>query len=223
MNEEVNFLSNANHIANDEKHIQDATQNTELMTLALQLLEEGDNLKRDDDGARRMHNFEKMVLSSTMKINRPAKCRSFRRIHLRNKVSGRLDRWKETRKLFGDSTVCIKTIADYIEQYPLWNPIPLFKLGHAGLLKLYFKKYSLSMLEEYQMVVTLAMDMDDELEAEKLISYYIRRHGLYHLGAQNALLDLGLYGSMRTLIKYGKPDETVLKKFKVHEEIMCAA
>ena len=221
MYDEVNFLSNAHGIATSEKHIQDATQKTEQIndwiSEALQLgMNEGQ--KNLDENVERKRNLRQMTVSLPVRTTLQQKPRSFRTKRHVKTPQGRYNSRDEERKLFlfGD-----KVLEDYIEQYPLLNPIPLFKLGNVKLLRKYFKKYVLSPLDEYQMVVTLAMDMKDEIEAEKLISYYIRRHGLHHLGAQNALLDMELFGCMRTLIKYGQPDETVLEKFKVHEETMC--
>jgi len=74
----------------------------------------------------------------------------------------------------------------------------LLQKADIPLLKKYLKNHHLSASDEYQMVVTLGMEFEDEHLAEQIICSYIRRYGL-SLKAREALNDLGLEQALKTL------------------------
>ena len=73
----------------------------------------------------------------------------------------------------------------------------LLKLQNLSLFKSYLKTHRLNESDEYQMVVTLAMELEDEYEAEKIICGYIRRYGLCSLKSKQVLKDLGFKKALR--------------------------
>jgi hypothetical protein len=79
----------------------------------------------------------------------------------------------------------------------------LLKLTNVNRLKKYLRKYRLSESDEYQMVVILGMEMDDEDEAEKILCSYIRRFGL-QTKAEQALSDLGFERALKELQAHKK-------------------
>lgn len=85
----------------------------------------------------------------------------------------------------------------------------LLKLTNVNRLKKYLRKYRLSESDEYQMVVTLGMEMDDENEAEQILCGYIRRFGL-QTKAKQALSDLGFERALKELQMHKKEQDDLL-------------
>lgn len=79
----------------------------------------------------------------------------------------------------------------------------LLKLTDVSELKKYLKLHRLSPAQEYQLVVTLGMEMEDEALAERIICNYVRRFGL-SLKAKQVLVDLHLDKALRALKSYEK-------------------
>lgn len=91
-------------------------------------------------------------------------------------------------------------------------------------LKSLLNERRLSESDEYQMVVTLAMDLDDE-EAEKIICGYIRRYGLSSLHARQALKDLGFQKALKILYaqdletKSDEPLDLCGEPYSIHQRL----
>lgn len=100
----------------------------------------------------------------------------------------------------------------------------LLKLQNLSLLKSYLKTHRLSESDEYQMVVTLAMDLDEE-KAEKIICGYIRRYGLRSLKAKQVLKDLGFENALKILYaqdletKSDEPLDLCEEPFSIHQRL----
>ena len=92
-------------------------------------------------------------------------------------------------------------------------------------LKSLLKEHRLSESDEYQMVVTLAMDLEDEKEAEKIICGYIRRYGLSSWHARQALKDLGFKKALEILYaqdeanKSDEPLDLCEEPFSIEERL----
>jgi hypothetical protein len=91
-------------------------------------------------------------------------------------------------------------------------------------LKGLLSEHRLSESDEYQMVVTLAMDLDDE-KAEKIICGYIRRYGLSSWHARQALKDLGFQKALKILYaqdletKSDEPLDLCEEPFSIHQRL----
>jgi len=79
----------------------------------------------------------------------------------------------------------------------------LLKLQNVSQLKNYLKAHRLSESDEYQMVVTLAMELDDE-KAEKIICGYIYRYGLCSQHSRQVLKDLDFKKALNILYAQDK-------------------
>ena len=76
-------------------------------------------------------------------------------------------------------------------------------------LKQYLKTHRLSESEEYQAVVFLGMEVDDERKAEKMICDYICCYGLQSQKARQALKDLGFETALKVLSARAKSEDVV--------------
>lgn len=85
--------------------------------------------------------------------------------------------------------------------YEMLNPICVKQLQK------YLKTHRLSESEEYQLIVSLGMEMDDEQAAERIISGYIRRYGLRSVKARQVLKDLGFDEALSVLRVVTKSDD----------------
>ena len=74
-------------------------------------------------------------------------------------------------------------------------------------IKRYIQSHRLDACEEYQMIVTLAMALDDDSIAEKIICGYIRRYGLTSFNAKQVLKSLGYEKTLETLKKAARRDD----------------
>lgn len=98
----------------------------------------------------------------------------------------------------------------------------LLKEEHASLLRRYLKQNRLSASDEYQLIVTLAMEWEDELLCEQIICSYIRRYGLC-LKAKKALEDLGFEQALKTLKSQHLETEKIFDlcngKISIHQKL----
>jgi len=85
----------------------------------------------------------------------------------------------------------------------------LLKLTDVAQLKSYLRKHHLSESDEYQLVVTLGMEMDDEKQAEQILCGYIRRFGLRDK-AKQVLIDLNFECALRELQTHKKEQDDIL-------------
>ena len=85
--------------------------------------------------------------------------------------------------------------------------LEMLKREDVAQIKRYIQSHRLSASEEYQMIVTLAMALDDDSMAEKIICGYIRRYGLTSFNAKQVLKSLGYEKTLETLKKAARKDE----------------
>ena len=97
-------------------------------------------------------------------------------------------------------------------------------LQKAGIpsLRKYLKNHRLSESDEYQMVVALGMELEDEYLAEQIICSYIRRYGLCSK-AKKALEDLGFKQALKTLKSQHVETEEIFDlcsgKISIHQRL----
>lgn len=98
----------------------------------------------------------------------------------------------------------------------------LLKLQNVSKLKSYLKTHHLSESDEYQVMVTLGMDMEDEKEAEQIMCLYIRRHGL-SLKAKQVLEALNFERALQVCKSYQAEQKDLLdlceEKVSVHQKL----
>ena len=83
----------------------------------------------------------------------------------------------------------------------------MLKREDVAQIKRYIQSHRLNASEEYQMIVTLAMALDDDSIAEKIICGYVRRYGLTSFNAKQVLKSLGYEKTLKTLEKTACEDE----------------
>ena len=98
----------------------------------------------------------------------------------------------------------------------------LLKLQNVSKLKNYLKSHHLSESDEYQVMVTLGMDMEDEKEAEQIMCLYIRRHGL-SLKAKQVLEALNFERALQVCKSYQAEQKDLLdlceENVSVHQKL----
>lgn len=85
----------------------------------------------------------------------------------------------------------------------------LLKPCYLKQLKQYLKTRRLSESEEYQMIVFLGMELDDDEASEKIICDYIRCFGLLSFKARQVLKDLGFETALRVLSAKAKSEDVL--------------
>lgn len=96
----------------------------------------------------------------------------------------------------------------------------MLKQENVAQIKRYVQTHRLNPSEEYQMIVTLAMAVDDDSIAEKIICGYIRRFGLSSCHGKEVLESLGYEKALETLKKAAKEDdETAFEQASVEEKL----
>jgi len=75
----------------------------------------------------------------------------------------------------------------------------LLKSKNVAEIQEYLKRQRLTLSDEYQMIVFLVMELDEEDVAERIICAYVRRYGLQTQRAKQLLWDLRLESALKVL------------------------
>lgn len=93
----------------------------------------------------------------------------------------------------------------------------LLTSGNWTKLKKYLRSHSLSYSDEYQLITWLATEVEDTDEVEKIVSCYIKYHGLQSAVAESVLKSLG-FGKALKALKATKKEQKIAERENQHSD-----